>query len=154
MGGFSLNVVWTYAIEKDDPSPWYDAVTAAFSPMCEPIGKYGGSWNVFASYPGLENAFICDRCADMFVRPLGFGDKLDRMKFLDEQRRVCVLNPDSPRAAELRIWLGEAAGWRDLDIFKEALLAGQAGGTAGWGYDSYVSRRAARRPPVNYRRVR
>lgn len=138
MGGFALSVVWTHAVEKDDYALWLEAVSAAYShPMCTPDGTIGGVWNVFRE-PGLGEFYVCDRCAEMYVRPLGFGESLDRLRFSpDAGRMVCGLNPEGPRAAEFREKLGEAAGWRDIEVFREGIVNG-----------------AMPRPPPCCRRVR
>jgi hypothetical protein len=121
MGAFQLNIVWQYAVEKKDYEIWRDAAVASYKPMCIAEGSRGGLWNVFRDKE-LEDFEICDRCVDVYVRPFGFGDELTKRNIPREFRVVCGLNSqNNPRQPKLLEKLGEAALWRDFEIFAEYL---------------------------------
>jgi len=117
MSRYQLSTIWQYAAEKDDIMPWLDAVNAALSPMCTPHGSSGRTWNVFND-PALDGIDFCERCADVFIRPLGFGKHLEKRRYSPDENVKCDLNPTNKYQRETLQKLGEAAAWRDFGILK------------------------------------
>ncbi|KAF8541393.1 hypothetical protein BDD12DRAFT_524048 [Trichophaea hybrida] len=120
MSGYQLSTVWQYAAEKEDIKPWVDAANAALSPMCSPHGSSGKIWNVFKD-PALDGIDFCERCTDVFIRPLGFGKYLEKRRYSANEIIQCDLNPAKQHQRETLQKLGEAAAWREFAILKEYL---------------------------------
>ncbi|KAA8910410.1 hypothetical protein FN846DRAFT_539642 [Sphaerosporella brunnea] len=121
MSGYQLSTVWQYAAEQEDMKPWLDAAEAALSPMCVAQGSTGKIWNVFKD-PELDGFDFCERCAEVFIRPLGFGPRLEKRRYASSESIKCDLNPANEYQGKLLQMLGEAAAWRDFDILKKYLL--------------------------------
>lgn len=120
MSGYQLSTVWQHAAEKKDFSSWLEAANAALSPMCHFEGASGQIWNVFKD-PGLDGFDFCERCTDVFIRPLGFGNRLEKRRYAAEETIKCDLNPANEYQSALLRELGEAAAWRDFGIVKRYL---------------------------------
>jgi hypothetical protein len=120
MSGYQLSTIWQYAAEKEDIMPWLDAANAALSPMCTPHRSPGRTWNVFND-PALDGIDFCERCADVFIRPLGFGKHLEKRRYSPDKNIKCDLNPTNKYQQETLQKLGEAAAWRDFGILKHYL---------------------------------
>jgi len=120
MSGYQLSTVWQYAAEKEDIMPWLDATNAALSPMCTSHGSPGKIWNVFKD-PALDGIDFCERCTDVFIRPLGFGKHLEKRRYSLDENIQCDLNPTNKYQRETLQKLGEAAAWRDFGILKDYL---------------------------------
>ncbi|KAI5795296.1 hypothetical protein EDC01DRAFT_630029 [Geopyxis carbonaria] len=118
MGAFQLSLVWKHAVEKKDYTLWFKAATAALSPMCSPDGAMGGIWNSFRNEK-LKGFDFCDRCADMYVIPLGFGNYTEKRAYKPSFRVCCGFS--NQYRGEILQKIGEAADWRDFDIFMEYL---------------------------------
>jgi hypothetical protein len=121
MSGFQLSTVWQYAAEQEDIKPWLMAADSALSPMCAPQGSVGKIWNVFKD-PELDGFDFCERCAEVFIRPLGFGSRLEKRRYAVSETIKCDLNPANEYQGTLLQKLGEAAAWRDFAILKQYLV--------------------------------
>jgi hypothetical protein len=120
MSGFQLSTVWQYAAEQEDIKPWLMAANSALSPMCAPGGSTGKIWNVFKDHE-LDGFDFCERCTDVFIRPLGFGSRLEKRRYAPNESIKCDLNPANDYQPALLQKLGEAAAWRDFGILKQFL---------------------------------
>ena len=120
MSRYQLSTVWQYAEEEEDITPWLDAANAALSPMCTFHGSPGKIWNVFTD-PALDGIDFCERCADVFIRPLGFGKHLEKRRYSLDEIILCDLNPTNKYQRETLQKLGEAAAGRDFGILKNYL---------------------------------
>jgi hypothetical protein len=122
MSGYQLSVVWQYAAEKENITIWLDAAAAALSPMCSPDGARGQVWNSFRDSQ-LDGFDFCERCTNMFIKPLGFGRLLEKRRYSTGELIKCDLNPSNEHQPVLLQKLGEAAAWRDFGIFKQSLAS-------------------------------
>ncbi|KAI5854434.1 hypothetical protein BZA05DRAFT_394219 [Tricharina praecox] len=120
MSGYQLSTVWQHAAEKKEFNNWLEAANAALSPMCRFEGSSGQIWNVFKD-PTLDGFDFCERCTDVFIRPLGFGNRLEKRRYSAEEIIKCDLNPANEYQSALLRELGEAAAWRDFGIVKKYL---------------------------------
>ena len=122
MSCYQLSTVWQYAAEKKDLTPWLDAANAAWSPMCDARGSSSQVriWNVFKD-PDLDGFDFCERCADVFIRPLGFGNRLEQRRYDSNEIIKCDLNAANEYQRDIIQKLGEAAAWREFSILQEFL---------------------------------
>lgn len=120
MSCYQLSTVWQYATEKEDLTPWLEAANAAWSPMCEAEGSSNQIWNVFKD-PALDGFDFCERCTSVFIRPLGFGSRLEQRRYDSQEVIKCDLNSANEHQREIIQKLGEAAAWREPAILQEFL---------------------------------
>jgi hypothetical protein len=123
MSAHQLSTAWSHAMEdaKTCMTVWKEAATHALSPPCDINGSKGNTWWVFRD-PDLDGFDFCERCVGIFIKPLGFGSKMEKRMYQDQEIMKCDLNPGNSYSPMLIQKLTEAAAWRSFDIIKNHLM--------------------------------